>query len=81
MSAAFTAGVVTTEVARLHVRSAVEEHDIEIEERIGAFVALTVHGPEEIAFRLTAYDAAGREIGRVGYRDPWSGDGSATALR
>jgi hypothetical protein len=69
---AFTAGVVTTEVARLHVRSAVEGHDIEIEERIGAFVALTVHGREEITFRLIAYDADGREIDSVDYRDPWS---------
>ena len=71
-SVAFTAGVVTTAVARLRAVSAVDEHDVNVDEGTGAFVAVTLHPPEATSFRLVALDAGGREIDRIDYRDPWS---------
>ena len=70
---AFVAGVATTAVTRLRVESAIEEHDVHVEARTGAFVVLTLHGPDATTFRLVALDASGREIDRIDYRDPWSG--------
>jgi hypothetical protein len=66
---------VTTSVADLCVTSPANRHRIEISERSGAFVALTIHRDDATRFRLAALDPAGSEIDRVDYRDPWSRDG------
>jgi hypothetical protein len=71
---AFTAGVTSTSVANLHVASAVDEHDVYVDQRSGAFVALTLHPPEATRFRLVALDVNAREIDRIEYQDPWSVD-------
>jgi hypothetical protein len=69
---AFIAGVTTTPVANLRAASAIDEHDVRVDERTGAFVALTLHAPEATTFRLVTFDDTGREIDRVDYQDPWS---------
>ncbi len=69
---AFTAGVVTTDVARLRVTSAIEEHELHVDERTGSFVALTVHEPDATMFRIAAFGPSGQEIDCIEYRDPWS---------
>lgn len=72
---AFIAGVATTAVASLRVASAIEEHDVDVDERAGAFVALTLHAPNATTFCLVALDASAHEIDRIDYRDPWSMSG------
>jgi hypothetical protein len=69
---AFVAGVATTAVASLRVASAIEEHDVRVDERTGVFVALTLHAPNATTFRLVALDGRAHEIDRIDYRDPWS---------
>jgi hypothetical protein len=69
---AFTAGVATTAVAGLRVTSAIEEHDVHVDQRTGAFVVLTLHPPDATKFRLTALDDSAHEIDRIDYQDPWS---------
>lgn len=68
---AFVAGVATTAAASLRVASAVEEHDVHVDERTGAFVALTLHAQNATTFRLVALDRRAHEIDRIEYRDPW----------
>ena len=58
---AFTAGVVTTDAARVRVASAIVT---------GAFVALTVHGPDATTFRIAVLGPDGSEIDSMEYRDP-----------
>jgi hypothetical protein len=70
--AALTAGVATTAVARMRVSSAVDAHDVRVDERTGAFVALSLHRPEAVRFQLVALDRDGREVDRIDYEDPWS---------
>jgi hypothetical protein len=69
---AFTAGVTTTSVANLRAASAIDEHDVRVDERTGAFVALTLHASDATTFHLVAFDDNGREIDRIDYQDPWS---------
>lgn len=69
---AFTAGVVTREVTRLRVISAIDDHDVTVEERTGIFVALSIHPPESTSFRLVAFGGNGDELAHVEYQDPWS---------
>lgn len=71
-SVAFIAGVATTAVAGLHVTSVIDEHDVHVDERTGAFVALTLHPPGLTRFRLVALDESARETDRIDYQDPWS---------
>jgi hypothetical protein len=71
---AFTAGVATTAVARLRVRSTIDEHEVHVDERTGIFAALTVHTPHATRYRIVALDPTAREVERIDYQDPWSTD-------
>jgi hypothetical protein len=68
----FVAGVCTAAVAVLRARSAVEQHDVLVDPRTGAFVALTVHD-EDVRFTLSALDSSGARIDRLVYDDPAPG--------
>lgn len=68
---AFLAGVVTTAVTELWARSPAGEHRIEISERLGAFVALTIQPEGTPQFRLAALDRAGRELDLVEFSPSW----------
>jgi hypothetical protein len=69
--AAFIAGVVTTAVAQLRVRSELDEHDVDVNEPTGAFVALSIQQPGAPAFTLSALDASGARLDSIEYAAPF----------
>jgi hypothetical protein len=69
-SVAFVAGVAATGVAKVRATSPADEHDVNVDEGTGAFVALTIHTPDATVFRLGALDRNGRELDYVEYQDP-----------
>lgn len=61
-------------MAVIRATSTTDEHDVDVDEGSGAFVALTVHLPDATEFRLTALDRDAHELDHIDYRDPWSRD-------
>lgn len=69
---AFVAGVVARAVARLHLSSAIEDHEVAIDDGTGAFVALSLQPDDAATFHLVALGPDGAELDRIEYQDPWS---------